>query len=110
MPGGQGFQQVGENQYTGLLQIKVGPVQGTFEGKIQLSDVKPPESYRIQVDGKGAPGVVKATGNLTLDAQGSQTLMDYSGQAQIGGRIASVGQRLLETSARSIIRQSLEAL
>ncbi|HVO44386.1 MAG TPA: carbon monoxide dehydrogenase subunit G [Aggregatilineales bacterium] len=110
MPGGQGFEQVGENQFAGVLQIKVGPVQGTFQGQIELSDVKPPESYQIQVDGKGAPGFVKATGNLHLEARDGQTYMDYAGQAQIGGRIASVGQRLLDTSARSIIRQSLDGL
>jgi carbon monoxide dehydrogenase subunit G len=110
MPGGQAFEQVGENQFTGLLQVKVGPVQGTFQGKIELSDVKPPESYQIQVNGKGAPGYVKATGSLKLEARGPQTYIDYSGQAHIGGRIASVGQRLLDTTARSIIRQSLDAL
>lgn len=110
MPGGQGFEQTGENQYIGVLLIKVGPVQGTFQGHIQLSDVKPPESYHIDVDGKGAPGFVKAKGSLKLEARGSQTHIAYSGQAQIGGKIASVGQRLLDSSARSIIRQSLEAL
>ncbi len=110
MPGGKAFEQVAENQFTGVLQIKVGPVQGTFQGKIELSNVQPPESYQIQVDGTGAPGFVKATGGMKLEARGSQTYMDYSGLAQIGGRIASVGQRLLDTTARSIIRQSLEAL
>ncbi len=110
MPGGQAFQQIGENKFTGVLLIKVGPVQGTFQGQIQLSDVKPPESYQIEVDGKGAPGFVKATGSLHLEARDGQTYMQYSGQAHIGGRIASVGQRLLDTSARSIIRQSLEGL
>lgn len=110
MPGGQGFEKVGENQFAGTLVVKVGPVQGSFQGKIQLSDVKPPESYQIEVDGKGAPGFVKANGSLKLEALGSQTHMDYSGQAQVGGRIASVGQRLLDTSAKSIIRQSLDGL
>ena len=110
MPGGQGFEEVGENQYTGVLQVKVGPVQGTFQGQINLSDIKPPESYHIEVDGKGAPGFVKANGNLRLEARDGQTYMEYSGQAQVGGRIASVGQRLLDASARSIIRQSLDAL
>lgn len=110
MPGGQGIETVGENAYQGKLQIKIGPVQGTFQGDIQLSDIQAPESYKIAVDGKGAPGFVKATGNLHLETRGNQTFMTYAGTAQIGGRIASVGQRLIDSSARSIIRQSLDAL
>ena len=110
MPGGEDFSEVGENQYTGSLKIKVGPVQGKFKGDIQLSDIVEPESYNIAVDGKGAPGFVKATGGLKLTEQGEQTHMACEGTAQVGGRIASVGQRLMDTSAKAIIRQSLEAL
>jgi len=110
MPGGKEFTETGDKQYSGILEVKVGPVQGSFQGQIQLSDVVPPESYQIVVDGKGAPGFVKATGNMKLEARDQQTFMVYSGKAQIGGRIASVGQRLVESAARSIIRQSLEAL
>jgi carbon monoxide dehydrogenase subunit G len=110
MPGGKGFEQTGENQYKGVLEVKVGPVQGTFQGNINLSDIVAPEHYKIEVDGKGAPGFVKANGSLRLETRGSQTYMEYSGSAQIGGRIASVGQRLMDSAARSIIRQSLEAL
>jgi len=72
--------------------------------------VVPPDSYRMEVDGKGAPGFVKATGGLKLTPQGDKTHMAYEGSAQVGGRIASVGQRLMDTSAKSIIRQSLEGL
>jgi carbon monoxide dehydrogenase subunit G len=110
MPGGEAFAEVGENEYTGNLKVKVGPVQGKFQGKIKLSDIVAPESYHIEVDGKGAPGFVRATGSLKLTAAGEQTHMDYEGDARIGGRIASVGQRLIDTSAKSIIRQSLEGL
>lgn len=110
MPGGEGFEEIGENEYAGTLKVKVGPVQGKFKGNIQLTNVNPPESYDIAVDGKGAPGFVKASGGLKLTAQGQQTLIVYEGSARIGGRIASVGQRLMDASAKSIIRQSLEGL
>jgi hypothetical protein len=110
MPGGKGFEQTDENQYSGILEVKVGPVQGIFQGIIKLSAIVPPEGYQIQVDGKGPAGFVKATGKMELETRGQQTFMQYSGQAQVGGRIASVGQRLMDSAARSIIRQSLEAL
>lgn len=110
MPGGEDFKEVGENEYSGNLNIRVGPVQGRFAGNIKLSDIVEPTSYRMTVDGKGAPGFVRASGQLQLAGQGDATDMVYEGTAQIGGRIASVGQRLLDASAKSIIRQSLEGL
>jgi carbon monoxide dehydrogenase subunit G len=110
MPGGKGFEKVADNQYKGVLEVKVGPVQGIFQGEINLSDIVEPDSYQMQVDGKGAPGFVKATGKVHLETRDSHTFMEYSGQAHVGGRIASVGQRLMDSAARSIIRQSLEAL
>ena len=54
MPGGEGIEEVGENEYAGNLKIKVGPVQGKFKGKIKLSDIVEPDSYKMEVDGKGA--------------------------------------------------------
>lgn len=110
LPGGEGVEQVGENEYKSKLKIKVGPVQGKFTGNIKLSDIVPPDSYNIEVDGKGAPGFVKANGSLKLSSQSDTTLLTYAGEARVGGKIASVGQRLIDTSAKSIIRQSLEAL
>ena len=110
LPGGEGIEELGENEYTGQLKIKVGPVQGKFTGNIKLKNIQPPDSYDIEVDGKGAPGFVKANGSLQLNGDGNQTHMTYQGDAQVGGRIASVGQRLLDASAKSIIKQSLEAL
>ena len=110
MPGGEGFAEVGENEYEGNLNVKVGPVQGKFKGNIKLLDIVAPESYTMEVDGKGAPGFVKATGNLKLSPDGEKTHMVYDGEAKVGGRIASVGQRLLDASSKSIIRQSLDGL
>jgi carbon monoxide dehydrogenase subunit G len=110
MPGCDKLELVGENQYEGILNIKVGPVQGKFKGRIELEDIQPPSGYSMKVDGQGAPGFVKATAKILLAQDGSGTRMTYDGDAQVGGRIASVGQRLLESSAKAIIKQSLEGL
>lgn len=110
MPGCEKLEQIGENEYKGVLKIRVGPVQGQFEGVITLADISAPESYRMRVDGKGAPGFMKGEGQVRLEDQGESTLMHYSGEAQVGGRIASVGQRLLDSSAKALTKQSLDGL
>ena len=110
MPGCKELTAVGENQYTGTLTIKVGPVQGEFQGDIKLYDIRDPESYCLEVKGKGAPGYVQGVGTLRLEEQDGKTILHYDGDAQVSGRLASVGQRLLDTSTRAIIRQSLEGL
>ena len=106
LPGGQGIEEIGENQYAGKLQIKMGRCKG-FDGKIALSNLVAPQSYDVVVDGKGAPGFVNASGSLLLTEQGDKTHMVYEGTAQVGGRVAAVGQRLLDASAKSMVRQSL---
>lgn len=110
LPGCEKLETIGENQFNGILKIKVGPVQGKFMGDVVMSDLKSPESCTIAVDGKGAPGFVKGSGSLRLEADGDMTTLHYTGDADVGGRLASVGQRMLETSANAIIRQSLEGL
>lgn len=110
LPGGQELERVAENQFKAKLKIKVGPVQGLFSGSVKLSDLNPPEGYHLDVQGNGAPGFVKGEGRLRLEAHDGSTLMHYEGDAQVGGRLASVGQRLMDTSAQALIRQSLEAL
>lgn len=110
LPGCEKLEPTGENQFNGILKIKVGPVQGKFMGDVVMGDLQAPESCTISVDGKGAPGFVKGTGTLHLEADGDMTTLHYTGDADVGGRLASVGQRMLETSANAIIRQSLEGL
>lgn len=111
MPGSEGFEEIGENEYAGKLKVRVGPVQGNFEATITLTEINEPDSYTLSVDGKGAAGNVSATGGMNLKPEGDdKTYMEYAGTAQITGRIASVGQRLMDSTARSIVRQSLTAL
>lgn len=110
LPGCEKLERVGEDEYEGALEIKIGPVQGAFKGKVKLSDIVEPDSYTMRVDGQGASGFVNATGHLKLRPENGQTHVDYEGDAQVGGRLAAVGQRLVESSAKAIIKQSLDGL
>ncbi|HVS65860.1 MAG TPA: carbon monoxide dehydrogenase subunit G [Thermoanaerobaculia bacterium] len=110
LPGCEELQQTGENAYRGKLEMKVGPVQGLFEGTVVLTNLDPPNGYDLDIDGKGAPGFMKGTGSLRLVPDGDGTILHYEIDAQVGGRIASVGQRLVESSAKVITRQGLQGL
>ena len=110
LPGCDRLEQTGDSAYVGELNIKIGPVQGKFKGDIELEDIDAPNGYTMKVDGRGAPGFVRATAQITLtEAEGGGTTLTYAADAQVGGRIASVGQRLLDSSAKAIIKQSLQA-
>jgi carbon monoxide dehydrogenase subunit G len=109
MPGCEKLDLV-DGSYVGDIKVKVGPIQGKFTGKVDLQDKVEPRSYTMIVDGRGAPGFVKATAHVRLSAEGEATRVNYDTDAQVGGKIASVGQRLIEASARAIVAQSLEGL
>jgi len=111
LPGTQSLNQVSENEYEGQMSIRVGPVSGTFTGRVVVMDEVPPESYTLAVEGRGAAGFAKGTGNVVLlDQDDGTTLMKYDGDVQIGGKLAGVGQRMLETVSKSMTRQGLETL
>ena len=110
LPGCEELVKVKENCYNTSLNVKVGPVQGRFKGQFAVLDPNPPETYRLKLDGKGSTGFLQGEGHIRLEAQGEKTTLHYEILAQVGGRMAAVGQRLLETSARSIARQGLERL
>jgi hypothetical protein len=88
----------------------IGSVKGTYTGQVKLTDKQPYSSYKMLVEGKGGPGFVKGEGVLTLQEQEENTLVSYQGDAQVGGTIASVGQRMVQASAKMIIGQFFTAL
>lgn len=110
LPGGEQLEKLNENEYKAAMNVRVGPVQGKFEGKIELGEINAPTSYRMKVSGQGAPGFVNGEGHVQLEASGDETIMHYTGDVQVGGKIAGVGQRLIDSTAKSIIRQGLAAL
>ena len=110
IPGSKGLEEIGENKYHSKLAVKVGPVNGKFEASFELVDVNEPESYRLLVEGKGPAGHVSGAGAISLAENGAATIMRYTGDARIGGKIAAVGQRLLDVAARQIAKQALRKL
>ena len=104
------LERVDENTFQGRLNIKVGPVQGIFQGKVETTNLHPPTSFHMVVNGSGPAGVVRGEGDMTLENLQSVTRLRYDGNVHISGRIASVGQRVMDSSAKSIVRQSLQNL
>ena len=110
MPGCQKLEKVGDNEFKGNIKLAVGPVQGAFQGTVTYSDLQPPESLKLVMNARGPSGIVNGEGVLTLTATESGTLMTYQGEGKVGGRMASVSQRLMESSAKAITKQSLQSL
>ncbi|MBK8324546.1 MAG: carbon monoxide dehydrogenase subunit G [Betaproteobacteria bacterium] len=93
----------GENEYEAAMTAAIGPVKAKFKGRLKLSDVVAPESYTLAFDGQGGPaGFGKGTARVTLTPEGAGTRLDYAVQAQVGGKIAQVGQRLIDGAARKM--------
>lgn len=110
LPGCRGMKKIGDNEYEAEMHIRVGPVEGTYTGKIVLDDLRPPEHYKLKVDGQGNSGFLQGEGTIDLEKQNGGTVMKYQGDTQVGGRIASVGQRLLNGVATRLINQGLKQL
>jgi len=111
LPGTKKMELVGENTYEAVMNVRVGPVAGEFSGQLVISNEDHPTSYTMTVDGRGKPGFLKGVGDVILTERGeNQTMMGYTGEVQIGGKLAAVGQRLIDTVAKSIINQAFETL
>ncbi|HXF05432.1 MAG TPA: carbon monoxide dehydrogenase subunit G [Blastocatellia bacterium] len=110
IPGCQKLEPQGDNRYAATLVVGVAAIRGTYEGTFTLSDLQPPGSYRIAFDGKGTQGFVAGTGTLTLQQQDEHTTVHYAGDIRIGGTLAAVGQRMLQSAARMMAGQFFTAI
>jgi carbon monoxide dehydrogenase subunit G len=101
LPGCKGLQPTGEDRYDVELGVAVAAISGNFRGSVALEDKVPPQSYRLVVEGTGRQGFVKGQARISLAADGERTLVHVAADADVGGMIARMGQRLLEGVARA---------
>jgi carbon monoxide dehydrogenase subunit G len=105
IPGCEELVGIGPDEYKAIMKIGVGPVKGTFDGKVRLLEQDPPHRYRMAVEGNGAPGFVRGDATIELSETAGGTHVTCSGDVQVGGLIASVGQRLLGGVSRMMLDQ-----
>ncbi|MBM3810742.1 MAG: carbon monoxide dehydrogenase subunit G [Acidimicrobiia bacterium] len=110
MPGCESLDRIGENEYAMKMKMALAAFSGLFEGKVRIADTKPPQSFRLIVEGSGRVGFMKGEGLLNLSAQNGGTEVAYEGDVHVGGTIAAVGQRLLDSTAKVMIKRFFDKL
>jgi carbon monoxide dehydrogenase subunit G len=106
IPGCETIEKVSDTELTATVKAKVGPVSAKFKGKVTLSDLDPPNSYKISGEGQGGPaGFGKGGATVTLEQDGSDTVLRYDANAQVGGKLAQIGARLVDGAAKKIADQ-----
>ncbi len=103
IPGCEEIEQTSPTEFTAKVTAKVGPVKARFGGKVTLSDLDPPSSYKISGEGQGgAAGFAKGGAEVRLEPDGDHTILRYTVQAAVGGKLAQIGSRLIEGTARKM--------
>lgn len=103
IPGCEGLELVGDNRFEARLFAKVGPVQAKFKGTVTLQNLAPPASYDIDFEGSGGvAGFARGRASVMLSEDGPNTVLSYVAQATVGGKLAQIGQRLVDSSARKM--------
>jgi uncharacterized protein len=100
LPGCQSLDRVDECHFESIVQVRVGPAAATFRGQVELSDLEPPHRYTIVGQGNaGAAGFAKVTARVELERDGDSTVLAYDADVEIGGKLMSVGARLIQSAA-----------
>jgi hypothetical protein len=103
VPGCESIERVADNEYQVLMVARIGPVSAKFKGKLALSELNPPHSYAIAFEGQGgAAGFGKGSARVQLAPEGEGTLLTYQVKANVGGKLAQIGSRLVDAAARKI--------
>ena len=111
LPGCQEIEKTSETEMTATLVIKVGPVKATFAGGVTLSDLDPPNGYTISGQGQGgAAGFASGEAKVRLVADGGETVVHYDVDAKVGGKLAQIGSRLIDSTAKKLSKQFFDSL
>lgn len=106
IPGCQSLDRRSPTELVTTIRIKIGPVAASFNGEITLSNINAPESYTISGEGKGGiAGFGKGTADVVLLEDGGETILRYSAKAQVGGKLAQLGSRLIDSTSRKLAQQ-----
>jgi len=110
LPGCETMESIGTDLYEATLKMGIGAIKGTFSSHIRMEILDPGQRYKLSVEGKGAIGFLKGEGVISLDHFAQPTRVEYQGDVQIGGLIASVGQRMIQGFAKQTISQFFAAI
>ncbi len=106
IPGCQSLELISPTELAAVVKIKIGPVSASFNGTVVLSNLNPPASYTISGEGKGGiAGFAKGGADVTLLDEGAETVLRYDVKAEIGGKLAQLGSRLVDSTARKLAQQ-----
>jgi len=106
IPGCQTLEKTSDTEMSATVKIKIGPVSAKFTGDVTLENINPPESYTIAGEGKGGiAGFAKGGADVKLIEDGAETVLTYAVNAQVGGKIAQLGSRLIDSTSKKLAGQ-----
>jgi len=110
MPGCERLEKIAENEYRMKMKVVLASLAGNFDTRVRIADQTVPSSFRLLVEGSGRPGFLQGDGLLKLAPSGAGTEVSFNGDVQVGGTMAAVGQRLLDGTAKRLIKKFFESL
>lgn len=110
MPGCEALERIGDDEYRVRMKMVLAALSGQFDGKVKIADCKPHESFRLHVEGSGKIGFMNGEGLLKLAGVESGTEVSFEGDVHVGGTLAAVGQRMIDTTARMMIKRFFDKL
>lgn len=106
IPGCESLEKISDTEMNATVVLRVGPVKARFNGAVELSDLLPPESYTISGEGKGGvAGFARGGAKIKLIEEGDETLLEYEVKADIGGKLAQLGSRLIDSTSKKLASQ-----